>query len=290
MARETSAGDRSSGNSGVTPLVDIVAFEQVCSAVAAGCSVLLLGEAGQGTNQIAAQVAEQFSGALDVAIATYKGSSKQFFQGLAQQLGCPIEAEPDERGRSRSLTVDQLKEEIALNVGDQTLLVLPESRRLPASVRYWVEDLMGDGVRVLATAVVNPGRDIFLDMVEVEIALPDDQVIRSAMRDEARRRGLRLTEAQLAQLQPLAGRNPAIARKVVRNEALGLKQQRPEHSQYLDISPLILAATCTLGLLRFIGLGTSNQSLYIVGGVAMMIGLSLKYLGRIRGAKRRYGQ
>jgi hypothetical protein len=270
--------------------VDGVALEQAASAIAAGCSVLLLGEAGQGANQVAQAVADRFSGGLDVAMAMYKGSGKLFYQTVAEQWGCPIETEPDGKGRSRPLTVDQLKDEILQNVGDNSLLVLPESKRLPASARYWVEDLMGAGVRVLATAVVNPGKDIYLDMVEVELALPDDQVIRSAMRDEARRRGVSLDEAQLARLQPLAGRNPAIARKVVRNEALGLKQQRPEHSQYLDISPLILAATCTLGLLRFIGMGTGNKSLYIVGGVAMMIGLSLKYLGKIQGAKRRYGQ
>jgi hypothetical protein len=113
---------------------------------------------------------------------------------------------------------------------------------------------------------------------------------RSVMEAEARRHGLALSGSRLASLQPLAGRNPAIARKVVRNEAVGLRQDRPEHTQYLDISPLILAATCTLGLLRFIGMGTGNKSLYIVGGVAMMIGLSLKYLGKIQGAKRRYGQ
>lgn len=287
MAR---AAGRGTGSDAVKPLVDVVALEQVTSAIAAGCSVLLSGEAGQGTNQIAQAVADRFSGGLDVAIGVYKGSGKQFFQGLAKQLGCPLETEPDEKGRSRPLTVEQLKEEIAGNVGAETLIVLPESKRLPASVRYWIEDLMGDGVRVLATAVVNPGRDIYLEMVEVELALPDDQVIRSAMQDEARRRGVSLNDAQLAKLQPLAGRNPAIARKVVRNEALGLRQQKPEHSQYLDISPLILAATCTLGLLRFIGMGTGNKSLYIVGGVAMMIGLSLKYLGKIQGAKRRYGQ
>jgi hypothetical protein len=267
-----------------------VEFDQVCSAITAGCSVLLLGEAGQGSNQIAKQVADRYASSLDVAIVTYKGSAKQFYVSLAEQLGCPTEAEADENGRSKPFTAEQLKDEIAQNVGDRTLLIFPEAKRLSASIRYWVEDLMAEGVRVLATAVVNPGRDIFLEMVAIEMALPDDGVIRSVMQSEAKRHGLALSESQLASLQPLAGRNPSIARKVVRNEALGLRQQRPEHSQYLDISPLILAATCTLGLLRFIGMGTGNKSLYIVGGVAMMVGLSLKYLGKIQGAKRRYGQ
>jgi hypothetical protein len=264
-------------------------FEQAVGAIGAGCSVLLLGETGQGSNQLAQRVAEHYARSLDVAIVTYKGSAKQFYVSLAEQLDCPTESE-DDNGRVKAFTAEQLKDEIAQNVGDRTLLVFPEAKRLSASIRYWLEDLMGEGVRILATAVVNPGRDIFLDMVLIEMALPDDGVIRSVMQSEAKRHGLALSESRLASLQPLAGRNPAIARKVVRNEALGLRQDRPEHTQYLDISPLILAATCTLGLLRFVGQGTGNKSLYIVGGVAMMIGLSLKYLGKIQGAKRRYGQ
>jgi hypothetical protein len=262
----------------------------VCAAIAAGCSVLVLGEAGAGAGTIAQAVYDQFSGSLSCAIAVYKGSGKLFFQNIAGQLDIPIEAEPDDNGKTRPLTVDQLKDEIAQNVGDETLLVLPEAKRLPASVRYWLEDLLSAGVRIVATAVVNPQRDIFLDMVEVALALPDDPMIRAAMQAEAQRHGLKLSEAQIAALQPLAGRNPAIAKKVIRNEALGLQQTKVEHSQYLDISPLILAALCLLGLLRFIGLGTGDRGLYIVGGMAMMLGLSLKYLGRIQGSKRRYGQ
>ncbi|MGK7898440.1 MAG: hypothetical protein AB4372_33700 [Xenococcus sp. (in: cyanobacteria)] len=40
---------------------------------------------------------------------------------------------------------------------------------------------------------------------------------------EAERQGLNLTKSQLAELQPLAGRNPLLARKVIRNEKLGIK-------------------------------------------------------------------
>ncbi len=45
------------------------------------------------------------------------------------------------------------------------------------------------------------------------------------MEAEAQRQGLSLSKSQLAELQPLAGRNPMLARKVIRNEKLGLKQK-----------------------------------------------------------------
>ncbi len=51
-----------------------------------------------------------------------------------------------------------------------------------------------------------------------------------------------------------------------------------------------MAALAMLAIVRFIGMGTGNKGLYIVGGIAMMVGMSLKYLGRVRGSRRKYGQ
>ncbi len=68
--------------------------------------------------------------------------------------------------------MDALKEEIAANCSDGTLLILPEAKRLTTSIRYWLEDLMANGVVVVCFAAANPGRDIFLEMLEVELELP----------------------------------------------------------------------------------------------------------------------
>ncbi|MBE9171206.1 hypothetical protein IQ238_28120 [Pleurocapsales cyanobacterium LEGE 06147] len=86
---------------------------------------------------------------------------------IAFQLQIPTEDEND-----KSLTVDALKEEILVNCGEDTLLILPEAKRLTTSIRYWLEDALGAGVRVVCFAVANPGRDIFLEMLEIELELP----------------------------------------------------------------------------------------------------------------------
>lgn len=83
--------------------------------------------------------------------------------------------------------------------------------------------MMSAGVSVVCFAVANPGKDIFLEMLEVELELPSDAHIRLVMAAEAQRQGLQIDKSRLAELQPLAGRNPMLARKVIRNEALGLK-------------------------------------------------------------------
>ena len=219
------------------------------------------------------------------AIATYKGSIKKFFIAIAMQLDCPTEND-----RGKAMTADALKEEILVNCGEDTLLIFPEAKRLTTSIRYWLEDLMSAGVKIVCFAVANPGRDIFLEMLEVELELPSDAHIRLVMAAEAQRLGLDINKSRLAELQPLAGRNPMLARKIIKNEALGLKQEKPEHTQYVVIMPIIIAALMAFGIVRFVGMGTGNKGLYITGGVCLVTGMALKQLGSIRGARKRLGQ
>jgi hypothetical protein len=209
---------------------------------------------------------------LKVAIATYKGSLKKFFMAIAFQLDIPTtETQYNKNGDptgEKDLTVDALKEEILENCGEDTLLILPEAKRLTTSIRYWLEDAISAGVRVVCFAVANPGRDIFLEMLEIELKLPSDRHIREVMEAEAQRQGLNLSKSRLAELQPLAGRNPMLARKIIRNEKLGLKQDKPEHTQYVVIMPVIIAMLFSFAVVRFIGMGTGNKGLYITGGGA----------------------
>ena len=260
-------------------------FNQVCEAVIAGNSVIVLGEAGTGKGKFAQALYDEMSGDFESAIATYKGSLKKFFIAIAMQLGCPTENDD-----GKALTVDVLKEEIMVNVGDDTLLILPEAKRLTTSIRYWLEDAIAQGVKVVCFSVANPGKDIFLEMLEIELELPTDAHIRLVMAAEAQRQGLTISKSRLAELQPLAGRNPMLARKIIRNEKLGLKQDKPEHTQYVVIMPVIIAALMAFGIVRFVGMGTNNKGLYITGGVCLVAGMALKQLGGVRGARKRLGQ
>jgi hypothetical protein len=259
-------------------------FEKVCAAIESGHSVLVIGEAGSGTGDFAEALYQHFSGSLDCAIATYKGSGKGFFVAIAKQLDIPTESE-----EGRSLTMDGLKEEIALNCSPDTLLILPEAKRLTTGIRYWLEDLIAAGVRVVCLAAANPGKDIFLEMLEVELELPSDRQIRSVMEAEADRQGVSLSKSRFAELQPLAGRNPMLARKVIRREKLGIRQET-EHTQYVVIMPVIIAALFSFAVVRFIGMGTNNKGLYITGGVCLVAAMALKQLGQVKGARKRLGQ
>lgn len=239
----------------------------------------------------AAQVIEsELSDEFSIAKAIYKGSGKKFFTELAKQFDIPttcpkLNANGEEVGE-KPMTLDELKEEIALNIPADALLILPEAKRLTTLITFWLEDL---NCRICCFAVAKPNRDIFLKMIEIELALPDDRHIREIMQQEAESCGLNISEARLSALQSYAGKNAAAARKIVKQEKLGLTKD-PSHNQYLDISPLVMGLFCCVGIVRFVGLGTGDRSLYMIGGIAMMLGLSLKYLGRVSGPRRRIGQ
>lgn len=252
--------------------------------------MIVLGEFGSSLDEAARAIEHQLSDEFSIAKAVYKGSGKKFFTELAKQFDIPttcpkLNAEGEEVGE-KPMTLDELKEEIALNIPADALLILPEAKRLTTLITFWLEDL---NCRICCFAVAKPSRDIFLKMIEIELALPDDRHIREIMQREAENCGLNISEARFSQLQSYAGRNAAAARKIVKEEKLGLTKD-PNHNQYLDISPLVMGLFCCVGIVRFVGLGTGDRSLYMIGGIAMMLGLALKYLGRVSGPRRRVGQ
>ena len=269
----------------LAPIKQSKKFLKVCEAVRAGNSVLVLGEAGTGKGMFAKALFSEMLDEYNCAIATYKGSLKKFFSAIAFNLDCPTE----DQETGKKLTVDALKDEILENSGEDTLLILPEAKRLTTSIRYWLEDMMSAGVIVVCLAVVNPKKEIFLEMLEIELDLPSDRAIRAIMEAEAERQGLSLSKSQLAELQPLAGRNPLLARKVIRNEKLGIKQSS-QHTQYINIMPIFFALIMFFAVLRFVGMGTRNKPLYIFGGISLAVLMGAKQLGSIKGAQKRLGQ
>ncbi len=267
------------------PIKQSKKFLKVCEAVRSGNSLIILGEKGTGKGLFAKALFSEMLDEYNCAIATYKGSLKKFFGAIAFNLDCPTE----DQETGKTLTVDALKDEILENSGEDTLLILPEAKRLTTSIRYWLEDMMAAGVIVVCLAVVNPKKEIFLEMLEIELDLPSDRDIRAIMEAEAERQGLNLTKSQLAELQPLAGRNPMLARKVIRSEKLGLKQSS-QHTQYINIMPIFFALIMGFAVLRFVGMGTRNKPLYIFGGVSLAVLMGAKQLGSIKGAQKRLGQ
>ena len=239
-----------------------------------------MGEAGTGKTDLAVAVHDEMSGEYQSAIATYKGSIKKFFVAIAMQLGCPTEDEND-----KAMTVDALKEKILVNSNENTLLVFSEAKRLTTSIRYWLEDMISAGAKVVCFAVANLGRDIFLDMLKIELELPSDRHIREVMEAEAQKQKLQISKSRLAELQPLAGRNPMLARKIIKNEALGLKQDKPEHTQYVVIIPIIIAARSGFWYCAVCRYGNGEQRVVYYRWCLFGDGNGVKTVGQCQGCE-----
>ena len=54
--------------------------------------------------------------------------------------------------------------------------------------------------------------------------------------------------------------------------------------------PVIVAALFAFAVVRFVGIGTGNKSLYITVGMCLVTAMALKQLGNVRGARKRLGQ
>jgi len=98
------------------------------------------------------------------------------------------------------------------------------------------------------------------------------------MEQAALERGINLKPSDLAKLQERAGGNPMLAIRAIDEEYLGLEVEAGDHRRYFDITPLILLAGIGFIIMRFIGLGTGDQALYIFGGIAAAVFLGLSRL------------
>lgn len=81
-----------------------------------------------------------------------------------------------------------------------------------------------------------------------------------------------------------------MARKIIRNWALGIKKETAKHSQYVNVTPLWFAFLAGFAAMKFVGMGVGDKSLQVFGGLAFMAFMSLKQLGQIKGSYRGLGQ
>nr|WP_242020375.1 AAA family ATPase [Nodosilinea sp. FACHB-131] len=242
-----------------------------------GQSLLVLGEAGSGKSVLGIEIAKRLGSNYQVAIASYAGSAKQTLMAIAEDLGVPTET-CDER--PKPLTADQLRVEIAkdMNCG-RRLLIADDAHRWPASLRYWMEELLRGKGLLLLLADRPPARDVFLKLPRMELDPMTPDQIRTIMYAEATAQGMAINPTKFADLQQRVGGNPALAKRVVHEELLGIgEEMSTDHRQYIDGTPFLIAGLSAIGIVRFIGIGLGDKALYIVGGVATLLALTLRTL------------
>jgi hypothetical protein len=237
--------------------------KRIVAALLANSSLSVVSEPGAGKSFLAEAVQEELAAQSFLVAAPRIGTTKQILLDIAYSLG--VDAETLE---GKTMNTQQLQGAIAQFLNDQiAFLILDDAHRFPVSLRCWLEQLHSQGQPMLLLATYPPARDIFLKLPRIELEPLGDRLIREIMEDEAESLSISLTPGQLADLQQRTGGNPMLARRTVREEYLGLDGNAPDHTQWIDGTPLLIAGLMCFMILRFLGLGFNNTSLYLLGGI-----------------------
>ena len=242
----------------------------ILAALQTGSSLLVVSDIGMGKSQLAKFVAadlraKNFSVALIVPT-----TPKQTLLDCAIQLGAPTTRDDD-----KQMTATQLQDSIAEFLQTNTaFLLFDDAHRLPISLRVWLLSLLDAGHPLLLFATHPPRKDIFLKLPRIELKALPHQSIRALMQTAAQELGLELTPSQLATLQERCGGNPMLARRVIRETFLGLEDTAPDHTQWIDGTPLLIALLLVFSVIRFLGRGLHQTDLYLLGGfLAVAVGI-----------------
>ncbi|MBH8561926.1 ATP-binding protein [Nostoc sp. CENA67] len=251
-------------------------LSRTAASLLANGAILIAGEDGSGKSVLANAVVEKLQNDGFTVAFIEPATPKQMLLEIAHQFDIPTE---DLEGKS--LTADKLKRAIATFLEESTaFLVIDDAHSCDAKFRMWLKQLRRgkSPVPMLLLATDPPRTDIFINIPRIELKPLPESAIREIMIAAALERGITLKPAEMAKIQSRAGGNPTLAIRSVEEEYLGLEVEEGDHRRYFDITPLILLAGIAFVIMRFIGLGTSDQALYIFGGIAAAIFLGLSRL------------
>lgn len=249
-------------------------LNRTTASLLANGAILIAGEDGSGKSVLANAVVEKLQDDGFTVAFIEPATPKQMLLEIAHQFDIPTE---DLEGKS--LTADKLKRAIATFLEENTaFLVLDDAHACDAKFRMWLKQLKRNGVPMLLLATDPPRSDVFINVPRIELKPLPEHAIREIMVQAAIERGIELKPSELSKLQERAGGNPMLAARAIDEEYLGLELEGADHRRYFDITPLILLVGVVFVVMRFIGLGTSDQALYIFGGIAAAIFLGLSRL------------
>lgn len=254
-----------SSSSFVSPtLYRVEQKERIVAVLLANSSLLVVGEPGCGKTTLGDVVAFELAEDGFPLAKVNPTTPKQILLSIAKQL----DATPMEALEGKALTVAGLMQGIAEFLSENVaFLIFDDAHRLPSQIRYWLEELHRSGQPMLLLASHPRADDIFLKLPRIELKPLTNRQIREIMHSSAVELGLELSDAEFAFLQQRCGGNPLLAKRVVREEYLGLDETSPDHTQWIDGTPFVIAGLMIFTVVRFLGLGLNSPSLYLLGGV-----------------------
>jgi hypothetical protein len=234
----------------------------------AGYQILVVSNEGMGKTFLANQIYERLLKDNFSVLLIQPATSKQMICEIADSLGVSTR-----NLEGRSMTTDNIKPAIAqfLSV-NTTILIFEDAHLYEQKFRQWLKTLKKEGVPMLLTATNPPSTDIFINLPRIKLAPLPDYCIRNLLEETAIARGIRLKSSEFSSLLEITGGNPLLAVRAIEEKDIGLIVETSDQKDlYFDITWLIGLVGIIFVCLRFIGLGTSNQALYIFSGIAAAV-------------------
>lgn len=239
-----------------------------------GDSICITGEVGIGKTHLALIVADK----LKCCYGNYKGDNTKCLQQIALDLKIPLNQIGQDGAEGKPLTAKQLKEEIALNLGD-TILICDRFHRWSASLKGWVEDLHSEGATLLLSGNHRDLEGIAYKIPRLALSALKDDEIRDIIWAHASLLSLSLTTTQVSEMASRAGGNPMLAKRMVQEHKQGVESKDiQDGNNYRDITPFLLAIFGLIGAVRFIGMATNDVRLKVLGGLAITLFFALRNL------------
>ncbi|MEH1853773.1 MAG: ATP-binding protein [Nostoc sp.] len=249
-------------------------LNRTTASLKANGAILIAGEDGSGKSVLASAVVEKLQADGYIVAFIEPATLKQMLLEIAHQFDIPTE-----NLEGKALTADKLQVAIASFLEENTaFLVIDDAHACKAGFRMWLKQLRRINAPMLLLATDPPRTDIFINIPRIELRPLPEYAIREIMIIAAAERAIALKPSELSKLQERAGGNPMLATRAVDEEYLGLDVESGDHRRYFDITPLILLIGVAFVVMRFIGLGTNDQALYIFGGIAAAVFLGLSRL------------
>lgn len=247
---------------------------RIVAALQANVSLLVIGEQGCGKSVLLDFVTKDLETIGFQVVVVRSSTTKVALLRIARQLGIETLSLS-----GKVLKVEELQEAIAEFLSENTVfLIVDNAHKLQPSMHYWLEELHDQKQPMLLSARHPPARDIFLKLPRIELQPLSDLQIREIMKEAAAARGIELTNAQLAYLQQRCGGNPMLAERVITEEYAGLDETNPDHTQWVDGTPYLIAGLTLFVIVRFIGLGFNSTSLYLIGAILTVFVAAIKVL------------
>jgi hypothetical protein len=245
---------------------------RIVAGLLSGNSLLVVGEPGSGKSTLAHFVAQELTGFRLVHLTA--STPKQMVENIAEQLGVDTSSL-----EGKKMNLAQLQAALFANLMEQTaIFICDDAEQYPLSLRQWLESLLGTKAVLLVLATWPPAKDLFLKLPRLELDPLPEGAIRDCIQSAAIQLGIQFKPGQISNLMERCGGNPMLAKRVVLEEYLGLKITGPDHTQWIDGTPFLVAFLMCFTLVRFLGLGFSSTSLYLLGAILTVVAAIVRLL------------